>query len=288
MSAVLKRILRLSAVLVLLLLAGPVSAQVFYTVSGEQGQVNWLLGTLHSSDERVLEWSPVLEQAVSQADTVMLELYPDADALRRIDAAMLLPAGQSLDFLLPSALFDSVTSLLRSQGLEQQRARRLRPWAALMVLSQPEAGPRGFMDMNLATMAQRAGAAVSSLETVEEQLDVLSMLPIESQRVLLRQAVLEWPNRHNEHDRLVQHYLKGDLTGLRAMALESLSQLPDSERDAFFKHGLVQRNRRMSQRVQSCLEIGRCLIAVGALHLPGDDGLIELLNELGWRVEPVY
>lgn len=269
-------------------LSRPVAAQVFYTVTGPQGQVNWLLGTLHSADDRVLDWPPVLRQAALAADQLMLELHPDAEDLGALKAAMQLPANRSLDRLLGPGLFAPLSEALLGRPMSLAGIRRLRPWAALMLLSQPEPAGRPFMDMALASLALRAGAAVGSLESVQEQLAVLSMFDLETHRLLIGEALSEWPNRRQTHQRLVQKYLDGDVETLREEALDALSSLPSSLQTRFIEEGLTARNARMADRMQTCLDAGQCLVAVGALHLVGEDGLVERLRRRGWSVKPVY
>ena len=56
----------------------------------------------------------------------------------------------------------------------------------------------------------------------------------------------------------------------------------------FTSEVVVNRNRRMLERIQPRLREGNAFIAVGALHLPGKDGLLTLLRNKGYRVSPVY
>jgi hypothetical protein len=274
--------------LALLLLANAASAQVFYTIRDASGDVDWLLGTLHSEDPRVLAFPPVLEQALLQADYIALELVPDREVLARLQAAMRLPEPERLGDRLDPALYRRTIEALAEYGVPPEAADRLRPWAAAMTLAQPPMRTGAFMDVALARRAARAGVRTVALETVDEQLGFFTGLEPEVHVRLLENALAEIDRGRDTFEKLVDAYLAGDLSALSALAEAQLRPLPPSARTRFRREGLLRRNRRMVERVVPVLERGATLVAVGALHLSGDCGLIALLEARGYAVEPVY
>ena len=263
-------------------------AQVFYSVISPEGHQNWLLGTIHSEDERVLEFPPVLEQALKQADTVALELLPDAEMLARLDAAMRLPEGQALSDHLDKALYESVRSAFVGYGVDADDIERLRPWAAAMTLSQPPVRTGRFMDLLLARTAAEYGAISVALETLDEQLAFFTGLGENAHLALLRQAVEDREYARDEFEALLRAYLESDLDALQAQAQRQLSQLPESVQREFRVHGIERRNMEMARRSQPLLDRGASLIAVGALHLGGPKGMVALLRARGNRVDAIY
>ncbi|HLR86313.1 MAG TPA: TraB/GumN family protein, partial [Wenzhouxiangella sp.] len=67
-----------------------------------------------------------------------------------------------------------------------------------------------------------------------------------------------------------------------------LEKLPAHIANYFNEQGLEERNRRMLERARPWLEQGGLIIAVGALHLPGKDGLLALLANEGWQLQGIY
>lgn len=276
------------AVLALLLLPGLVCAQVFWSVSDEQGRQNWLLGTMHSEDPRLLEWPAPLVDALTHADRIALELAPDADMLKRLQQAMM-SREQRLDKVLDPELYRRVTAVLTDKyGLTETAVQHLKPWAVALTLATrpPETGM--YMDLMLSYRAQGAGLDVVALETVDEQIDFLAGMPLADQISLIRQTVSDHDAYQAVFDKLVSAYLAGDLARLDAVADEQLAGLDEHIVRYFNEQGLSARNRRMLERAGPWLEEGGLIIAVGALHLQGDDGLIALLRERGWEVEGIY
>lgn len=263
-------------------------AQVFYSVVSPEGRQNWLLGTIHSEDKRVLDFPPVLEQALKQAETVGLELVPDREMLQRLAEAMRLPEGEKLSDRLDEALYRRVRSALTAYGMDAGRVDRLRPWAAAMTLGQPPVRTGRFMDLVLAGRAAEHGATSVALETLDEQLSFFTGLGEQAHIALLRQAVEDHERGREDFEALVGAYLEADLEQLQEQAGHQLSRLPKSVQERFRVQGIVKRNLEMARRAQPLLDRGAAVIAVGALHLPGEKGLVALLREQGNRVEAIY
>jgi len=270
----------------MLLLASAASAQVLWTVTGPDGQLNWLVGTMHSNDQRVLDFPPALNQAIAQAECIALELAPEQEVFAELERR--LPDGASLALHVPAPLLERALALMSRRGLAREQALSLRPWAAAMVLSLPPAGTHPFMDLQLALRARAHGAAVTGLESVAEQVDFLAGLGGAAHLDLLDQAVASAETGYPRLEELTKAWLAGDLERIGKLTASELEALSPEARARFIERGLVQRNRRMRDRALPLLEAGSALIAVGALHLPGDDGLIALLRERGYRVEAVY
>ena len=89
------------------------------------------------------------------------------------------------------------------------------------------------------------------------------------------------------HDEMVDTYLKNDLPRLQALSEEQLRQVGKEASDYFIDYGIVARNQRMLLSLQNHLANDRVFIAVGALHLPGKDGLINLLRRSGYKLAPL-
>ena len=278
----------LIATLLAVFAAQPSHAQVFYSVVSPDGRQNWLLGTIHSEDERVLAFPPVLEQALKQAETVGLELVADREMLEQLAEAMRLPDGQKLSDRLDQALYQRVRSALTEYGMDADRVDRLRPWAAAMTLGQPPVRTGRFMDLVLARTAAEHGAISVALETVGEQLAFFTGLGEQAHVALLRQAVEDRERGHEDFEALLAAYLDSDIQQLQQLARRQLSELPQSVQSEFRVQGITLRNVEMARRAQPLLDQGAVLIAVGALHLPGAKGLVALLRAQGNRVEAIY
>lgn len=278
----------LPATILLLASSTPCAADVFYEIVAPDGQRDWLLGTIHAEDRRVLDFPPALLQALRQVEHIALELAPDRAMLERLEHAMTLPDGERLADRLARPLYDSTLEALLAAGVPEPRAERLRPWAAAMVLAQPSNAGGRFMDLALAGAASSLGVEVTALETLDEQLAFFRELDSGEEIVLLRDALARLDRRDEEFDRIVSLYLDGDLEGLADLAARPLLDASPALRARFRRLGLDDRNRRMIERALPLIASDTVLIAVGALHLTGPGGLLEQLRERGYAVAGIY
>jgi uncharacterized protein YbaP (TraB family) len=166
-------------------------------------------------------------------------------------------------------------------------ATRMKPWAAMITLSVPAPKTGFFMDFSLSLRASGSGLKVIGLETLEEQLTFLENMPMEHQLTMLDQAVAEVGKVQDIHDQMVETYLHGDLQTLHEETESQLAELGANARDYFIAEGITARNHRMMTGLLEALETGTVFTAVGALHLPGEGGLIELLRAQGYELNPM-
>jgi uncharacterized protein YbaP (TraB family) len=164
---------------------------------------------------------------------------------------------------------------------------RMKVWAAMMTLSVPPSSTGLFMDLSLSLRAAGAGMKVVGLETLEQQLAFLEDMPLQQQLGLLDHALEEFDQVESVHRLLVDAYLGNDLSVLQALSDEQMEALEPAARDYFLAEGIDARNRRMLEALRAQLEEGTVFAAVGALHLPGEQGLVALLRAAGFELEPL-
>ncbi len=246
---------------------------------------NFLFGTIHVDDKRVKKLNPQVIRRFNEAKTLCLEIIPDREMQVGIGLAMLLPESQSLDDILGNRLFSHLSLSLNKLGMDPLQATRLKPWAAMIVLSRPATRGGYALDEQLYHWAVYQYKEVCALETLEEQLSVFDSLNLNDQVALLKDSLGHQGMLHEMNEALIQAYLKGNLDEIYQRSLEMKSDknnLSQRLRDTL----IDQRNLRMLNRMMPKLKKGRSFIAVGALHLPGGNGLLNLLRQQGYVVTP--
>ncbi len=248
----------------------------------------YLFGTIHSEDPEVLQLPQAVQQALDRCNTVVLEMLLDAEAMMYSGTAMLMMDGRMLSDIIGKPLFRQTASAIRSRGIQELVLERMKPWAAAVVLSMPASETGLVLDMMLYQNALDQGKSVHGLETVEEQLNVFEALSEKDQVLLLQDAVENFSALDALHAELLHAYKQRDLAGLVALSEASMQTGDQQLADEFQQHLVVDRNHRMSDRMQVYLRQGRVFIAVGALHLPGEEGLLNLLEQQGFTVRRLY
>ncbi len=261
---------------------------------------SYLLGTIHMTDPRVTAFSPRLENALDQSRTVALEvadISADATNAAILKAArlVLFTDGRSLDDLLSDEEYEKVKSTLAGAGLPGELAAMFRPWVVSMILSvsacerQKVKDGLPVLDLKIASAARQRGLKVVGLETIESQLSAMAAIPDDQQIAMLR-ASLKFADRANDTmETLLQLYLARDMGSAWPfhLALASQAGIAQQSFSDFQKRIVSDRNEHMRDAALPLLQKGRALIAVGALHLVGDRGLVGLLREAGYTLTPI-
>jgi len=113
-------------------------------------------------------------------------------------------------------------------------------------------------------------------------------MSLEDQISLIRETVADHDAYAAVFEELIAAYLDGNLDRLDAVASQQMAGLDEHIVRYFNEQGLAARNRNMLERAEPWLAEGGLIIAVGALHLHGEHGMVALLRERGWRLEGVY
>lgn len=269
-----------------LLMAAEDSA-LFWSISRQGEPVGFLLGTIHSEDPRVVDFSVEFIDQMTSNQVYAMEMVPDLPTLRQLTEFMNYQDGSTLEGHIGAERFRRVQAALAEYKLPEGWVVKMKVWAAMITLSVPPPETGFFMDFSLSLRAAGAGLRVAGLETMDEQLSFLEQMPMEQQLMLLDEALKESDKVREIHRQMVDSYLEGDLTALSALSDEQMSTLEPEAKAYFMEQGIDIRNYGMLDSLVSLLQENRVFAAVGALHLPGPSGLIQLLREQGYALTPL-
>jgi uncharacterized protein len=260
---------------------------LLWEISGPDSSPSYLFGTIHSEDPGVIGLATAVEHAFTGSRQVILEVNLDSDAMSAGSGFMLMTDGRRLSEIVGKALFEQTAAALQSRGIPEVVAEHMKPWAAATALSMPVPVTGLVLDMVLFQRAQQAGKPVHGLETIAEQLEVFEGLPLDDQVALLRDAVEQFAGIDAMQAELLAAYKRQDLAAM--MAINEAAMATGDRRLAaeFERRLIVDRNHRMADRMQPYLQQGGAFVAVGALHLPGERGLLRLLELRGYSVRAV-
>jgi len=249
--------------------------------------VGYLLGTIHSEDPRVLEFSDEFLQKLRSSEVFAMEVVPDVPTLERLTGYMHYPPGQSLESVIGAERYRALGNALSAYRVPPDSMQQLKPWAAMMTLSTPPPETGFFMDLSLSLRANGNGLKVVGLETLEQQLSFLEEMPMPMQLSLLDQAIDESVHVREVHDQVVDAYLENDLVALQALSEEQFKAVGKLTSEYFIESGIHARNHRMAESLIHQLEEKTVFVAVGALHLPGEQGLLHILRQNGYVLSPL-
>jgi len=249
---------------------------------------SYLLGTIHTEDKRVLELPTVVNQKMQEVDTLVLEAPVGEWAGAASLQTMLLDGDTRLSDVLSSELYERTTKAMMGNGYPKNAADRLKPWAVSIILSVPKPKTGLFLDRYLAQEARKNAKTIKALETVTEQLAILNGFSLDEQITMLEDTLHDLPQIPGFHEELIQAYLKSDLRGLVEISEQAMGAGSPSLVEKIRRRLIAERNMRMVQRLEPMLRGESLLVALGALHLPGANGILALLAGRGYRLTVIY
>jgi uncharacterized protein len=260
---------------------------LLWAVTAPGGEKSYVLGTIHSGEPSVLELRPPVEKAFSESRHYVMEFIPDAAAMKQLQASMLYPSGEQLADALPDSLYRQVVEAMAERGVPEASTTRMRPWVLLMILNMPVNTSGQILDNQLYQRALAEGKQITGLETAEEQLDVLSDWPQDKINAWLADTVVHLDELEAMQGALLGAWLDRDLKRLQEIS-NSMEFGDEADNAAFTKRLVDERNVRMVERMVPSLKEGDAFVAIGALHLPGEQGVLNLLRKRGYRLEVLY
>lgn len=254
-----------------------------------------IIGTIHISDPRVRDLpAPILEAFKgSQQAAFELRFTPEErDAMLAATSRSGGRCGCALAKQVDDETYRRVVALAAEYGLPEKAVNRLHPFMLAYIFSMsPEEHRRQaegdlMLDLWLIQWAYDLGMRVEGLETLEEHIGVIALVPEQDHAAMLRELVDQLEAEPDRFERLVEDYLAGDLRRVFREVQAEIEREPAARE--FMAAFLDRRNHAMVERLIPLMQRGRTFAAVGALHLPGEEGMLSLLERRGFRVTRVY
>lgn len=277
---------------------------LLFRIDRDGREPSWLFGTMHLTDDRVLALPDKARTGFAAADTLAIESTEILDPAQMQAALFAKPEltmftdGKSLTDYLDDDQKAVLSEGLAKRGVQLALVNKMKPWLIASMIALPacemdrkQAGI-SFLDLKLAEDARDEGKTLVGLEKISEQLEAMASLPMEFHIQSLMEAVRMGDRVDDVVETMIALYAS-EQTGMVWPMLHAVTedyQTTESlEGYAAFEETMVHlRNRTMVERALPLLEEGDAFIAVGALHLPGEQGLAHLIQQSGYEVTPVY
>jgi len=260
-----------------------------WALHGEHNTV-YLAGSVHLLRANDAALPAAFERAYAGSRALVMEL--DLGKLDQLEAGSwmmahgTLPDGSSLRKAVGDERYRRVTAEADRLGLPMEAADRQTPWAIGLELLELQYMQLGFdpeqgVEQQLERRAQTDGKPTSGLETVTEQLGVFETLSPEDQARFLDLVVTEMHEVESETRSVVAAWRTGDARKLAALLGDEYKSFP-----TLYRTLVTDRNRRWLPQIEKLLkDKDNYLVVVGALHLVGDGGLLELMRKDGFAAE---
>lgn len=259
---------------------------MLYKISGNGlKQPSYLFGTIHITCEATLE-KPVLD-ALDKTSQLYLELDMDDPSMQAtMMSGMMMKGGKTMSSMVSEEDFKVLDDFVKEKvGVSAIMLNTMKPFmVSTMFLPYLIDCPMQSIESELVKVSKEQNEEIFGLEAVEEQLAVFDAIPYEVQmQELIKSVKSGFASDREEIRRVMELYKNKDLNSLLSSIADSDNKITAEHQDEL----LFTRNENWVPRIEKVMKEKPTFFGVGAAHLPGDKGVIELLKKKGYKVEPV-
>ncbi len=250
----------------------------------------YLFGTIHLGNP---ELSPVIKTVkghIKNSETLCLELELNASTMMAVAQGMMLPNNQRVHNIVGPDTYQQLSKAMKQRGISEGQFGRLKPWAVATTLVMATEEKNALaMDQQLYVYALKEQRKICALENIDAQLAIFDGFTLEEQVQMLKETIELVDRTDRPLKPLLDAYLSEDLSAIEQVNETYNEDMTPEMKKKFNELALINRNKKMLTAIELELEKtqGLVTVAVGALHLVGDEGLVLGLKNKGFTLMPV-
>jgi len=255
---------------------------IFWQITDLQGKEHYLFGTIHTDDNRVSNFRPIVAEKLKEIDIFVME----TDEI--IDRSILQVDPKVYNGYLTEDELEKINLLADFHTMPREHILSMKPWILAVIFDSPRPITPFNQDNLLKSKAEDFMKITQGLETPREHFNALDKFTIDEQMSLLK-AVLKKDLKQKEagYELLLSAYLTFNtekILNTDTQITKSLvSKSTWKKMEYYF---LTKRNKFFGERVKELIKGNRVFIAVGASHLGGKTGLLNQFKEAGFKLKP--
>ncbi|MDO6547415.1 TraB/GumN family protein [Pseudoalteromonas carrageenovora] len=265
------------------------AAPALYKVE-KNGTSSYLFGTVHVGDASMKGLPEKVTKAIDQSEQVVVEVdiskLTPLQMQQRSMPFMMLKDGKTLQTELSKQNYSKLKDYFSKKSIDIAMFNGLKPWAVMVTMMQIEFQNAGFsdqtgIDKQVLAYAKKQNITIGELETLEQQLQMFDGMALLSNE-MIEETFEQLADINTYFIKLVNAWKNGDmdtLTEYYNMSFDESNYGEISEQVM-----LVNRNDKWVEQLVPRLTKEKLFIAVGALHLPEQHGLIKQLKDKGFSV----
>jgi uncharacterized protein len=263
----------------------PAENALLWSVTGKGlNTPSYVYGTIHMICKEDFLFSSTLKQKLNDSKSIYLELDMDDPSMMIKMATMAIMKDHTLQDLMSETDYKTLSQFVKDTlGMPMMLFNKMKP-ITLMSLIYTKVLPCSSTEsyeMKMVEIAKASKKEVRGLETIEEQMGVFDKIPDSVEAQMIMEMIRTMPAQRKQMTEMVEAYKKEDLQKLAAQMSES------PEWRGFEDILLANRNKNWIPIMETAMKQGTQVFAVGAGHLPGKEGVINLLRAAGYTVTPV-
>lgn len=261
------------------------NAQLLYKIEGKNlEKPSFIYGTIHIMPEKDFIISESVKSALKSCNELAMEIDLNMDLKTQIEMIKLsmLPDGKTISDITTKENAERIRNFcidsIKWKESKYNKTSRFKPFFLSSIITQELIGKSKSYEIEFKKLAKKNKMSMSGLETIQFQMNLMSEISEEEQ---IRMLLLGLNTDNSEFKKLLSAYLKKDINLLGSL-------MNDAEfSPEFYSNFIVKRNQKWIPVIAELIQKKSAFIAVGAAHLPGEEGVLHLLKESGYTITPV-
>ena len=265
------------------------NSALLWEVSGNGLQKkSYVFGTIHMIPKKDYFFTDLMKEKFRSCEMLVTEIDMNIPILKQLEIAkmMYLPNGSTLaDYMTAEEYVRFRSYLVDSVGIRKSRFEkyvRLKPFFIGSLVSKELSGKIKAYEKELYKMAKNAGMFTAGLETIEYQMSLVDEVDLADQVKSMQEETGKFRESQRMLQEMTRAYCDQDLDKLYA-----LLKVEEQGNIEFSEKFINKRNRNWIKEMAKKMQTYSCFFAVGAAHLPGEQGVLNLLRIAGYEVKAV-
>jgi len=264
---------------------------LLWKITGKDAQESYLYGTIHIINDEDFFYPNGTMAAIDKTDKMVFEIdmaeMSDMSNMMSLMNKIMMDDNKTLEDVLSEEDYAIVEAHFQKIGLPLMFMQRIKPMF-LTVFASGDISPEDLQsgkvksyEMEFAKIAEEKEKGTGGLETIDFQISIFNEIPDEAQAQMLVDAIQSGDTGSDQFKEMVEIYKNQDISGMQDL------MKGDETIEEFEDILLVKRNMNWIPIMSNMMAEGPVFFAVGAGHLGGEKGVIQLLKEEGYKVTPV-
>jgi uncharacterized protein YbaP (TraB family) len=256
---------------------------VLWQISAADLEPSYIMGTMHVRDLRAFQNFEKVKHLIKQCSYYFAEMDLNQAELMQDPKDFILEDGVNLEILLGVKKYEKIRKALgKSFQFNLDDHKQLLPFLISNILAENilQADHQKPLDHILWTFAEEQDLIMGGLESFMEQQSIMRKIPLDFQLKSIKDIARNPSKFRKNLLCLVDYYVEEDIQMLYKMSKKSMGKLR--------KLMLWERNSRMSKRIGEFMAQGQCFFALGAAHLSGQKGVLNLVKQQGIKLKPLH
>lgn len=261
------------------------NGQLLYEIKSKDSQhTSYLFGTIHLMPKDKFNIDSTLTAAFNSSSMIAMEVDLNMDLAQKIEVAKetILPEGKTLRDICTKDQYQLIyTYAVDSNGMSKKKFKRysrLKPFFFSSALLQESIENTKSYELEFGEMAKKRSKKTMGLESIQVQMQTINTVSLEDQVRMLIDGMKETQS----YDAMLSNYLSESIDALYIDIISESEGFPN-----FVENFLNKRNTQWIPVITDQIERENTFIAVGAGHLPGPNGVLELLRAKGYSLTPI-